>query len=59
VGPLDALRVADLAAVAKHLGRLFHLPVPEWSETHGHGLTGSLLESLNAVAAAARARAGR
>jgi hypothetical protein len=51
--PLDALRDAYIAAVAEHLARSFGLPVPEWSETHGHGLTRPFfaggLESLKAI----------
>jgi hypothetical protein len=36
--PLDPVRDAYLAAVAEHLARSFHLPTPEWSETHGNNL---------------------
>jgi hypothetical protein len=50
---LDALRDAYLAATAEHLARTSGLPVPEWSETHGHGLTRPFfagdLESLKAI----------
>jgi len=51
--PLDPLRDAYLAAMAEHLARSFGLPVPEWSETHGNGLTRPFfaggLESLKAI----------
>ena len=50
---LDDLRDAWLAAVAEHLARSFHLPVPEWSETHGNKLRRPFfaggLESLKAI----------
>jgi hypothetical protein len=50
---LDDLRDAYLAATAEHLARSFGLPVPGWSETHGHGLKRPFfaggLESLKAV----------
>lgn len=51
--PLDPVRDAYLAAMAEHLARSFGLPVPDWSETHGNGLTRPFfaggLESLKAV----------
>jgi hypothetical protein len=51
--PIDALYDAYLAAVAEHLARSFHLPVPEWSEMHGNALTrpffAGALESLMAI----------
>jgi hypothetical protein len=51
--PVDALRDAYLAAVAEHLARSFALLVPEWSETHGNGLTRPFfaggLDSLMAI----------
>jgi hypothetical protein len=34
---LDDLRDAYLAAVAEHLARVYHLEIPDWSETHGSG----------------------
>ena len=50
---LDDLRDAWLAAVAEHLARSFHLPVPEWSETHGNKFRRPFfaggLESLKAI----------
>jgi hypothetical protein len=36
--PIDALHDAYVAAVAEHLARVYGLPIPEWSETHGNGL---------------------
>lgn len=35
---IDTLRDAYLSAVAEHLARLYGLPIPEWTETHGNGL---------------------
>jgi len=50
---IDAVHDAYLAAIAEHLARSFALPVPPWSETHGHGLTRPFfaggLESLKAI----------
>jgi hypothetical protein len=50
---IDAVHDAYLAAVAEHLARVFSLPVPEWSETHGFALSRPFfaggLESLKAV----------
>lgn len=36
--PVDAVHDAYVAAVAEHLARVYGLPIPEWSETHGNGL---------------------
>jgi hypothetical protein len=36
--PIDAVHDAYVAAVAEHLARVYGLPIPEWSETHGNGL---------------------
>ena len=51
--PLGELYDAYLAATAEHLARVFGLPIPEWSETHGNGLTQPFfaggLESLKAI----------
>lgn len=33
-----AVHDAYVAAVAEHLARVYGLPIPEWSETHGNGL---------------------
>jgi hypothetical protein len=50
---IDSIRDAYLAAVAEHLARLFDLPVPDWSKTHGNALTRPFfaggLESLKAI----------
>ena len=50
---IDAVHDAYLAAVAEHVARVFSLPVPEWSETHGFALSQPFfaggLESLKAV----------
>jgi hypothetical protein len=50
---IDPVHDAYLAATAEHLARSFGLPVPAWSETHGHGLTRPFfaggLESLKAI----------
>ena len=50
---LDPLPDAYLAATAEHLARVFELPIPEWSETHGQGLTRPFfaggLESLKGI----------
>ena len=35
---IDALHDAYVAAVAEHLARVYGLPIPAWSETHGNGL---------------------
>ena len=35
---IDDVRDAYVAAVAEHLARVYGLPIPEWSETHGNGL---------------------
>jgi hypothetical protein len=35
---IDAVHDAYVAAVAEHLARVYGLPIPEWSETHGDGL---------------------
>lgn len=35
---IDAVHDAYVAAVAEHLARVYGLPIPEWSETHGNGL---------------------
>ncbi len=35
---LDSFYVNPDAAVAEHLARVYGLPIPEWSETHGNGL---------------------
>ena len=35
---LDAVHDAYVAAVAEHLARVYGLPIPEWSESHGNGL---------------------
>lgn len=35
---IDALHDAYVAAVAEHLARVYGLPIPDWSETHGNGL---------------------
>jgi len=35
---VDALHDAYVAAVAEHLARIYGLPIPDWSETHGNGL---------------------
>jgi hypothetical protein len=35
---IDAVHDAYVAAVAEHLSRSYGLPIPEWTETHGHGL---------------------
>jgi hypothetical protein len=35
---IDAVHDAYVAAVAGHLARVYGLPIPEWSETHGNGL---------------------
>jgi hypothetical protein len=51
--PIDPVHDAYLAATAEHLARSFGLPVPAWSEMHGHGLTRPYfaggLESLKAI----------
>jgi hypothetical protein len=36
--PIDAVHDAYAAAVAEHLARVYGLPIPEWTETHGNGL---------------------
>lgn len=50
---IDALHDAYVAAVGEHLARLFGLPVPPWTESHGNGLREPFfaggLESLKAV----------
>jgi hypothetical protein len=50
---LGAVQDAYLAAMAEHLARCFRLPVPDWSETHGNGLTRPFfaggLEDLKAI----------
>jgi hypothetical protein len=35
---IDAVHDAYVAAVAEHLARVYGLPIPVWSETHGNGL---------------------
>lgn len=35
---IDAVHDAYVAAVAEHLARVYGLPIPGWSETHGNGL---------------------
>ena len=35
---IDAVHDAYVAAVAEHLARVYGLPIPEWSETHGDEL---------------------
>jgi hypothetical protein len=51
--PIDALHDAYVSAVAEHLCRLYALPVPEWTESHGNGLSEPFfaggLESLKGV----------
>ena len=50
---IDAVHDAYVAAVAEHLARVYGLPIPEWSETHGNGLREPFfaggLESLKGV----------
>jgi hypothetical protein len=36
---IDAVHDAYVAAVAEHLARVYGLQIPEWSETHGNGLS--------------------
>ncbi|MBV8651175.1 MAG: hypothetical protein JO255_06885 [Alphaproteobacteria bacterium] len=51
--PLDPVKDAYLAAVAEHLARISGISIPEWSETHGNGLSQPFfaggLESLKAI----------
>jgi hypothetical protein len=35
---IDAVHDAYVAAVAEHLARVYGLPIPAWTETHGNGL---------------------
>jgi hypothetical protein len=35
---IGAVHDAYLAAVAEHLARVYGLPIPAWTETHGNGL---------------------
>jgi hypothetical protein len=35
---IDAVHDAYVAAVAEHLARVYELPIPAWTETHGNGL---------------------
>src|SRR6266566_1506969 len=35
---IDAIHDAYVAAAAEHLARVYGLPIPEWSESHGNGL---------------------
>jgi hypothetical protein len=50
---IDAIHDAYVAAVAEHLARIYGLPIPEWSETHGNALREPFfaggLESLKGV----------
>ena len=50
---IDPLHDAYLAAVGEHLARVYGLPIPEWTETHGFELHRPFfaggLESLKAI----------
>ena len=46
---IDAVHDAYVAAVAEHLARVYGLPIPEWSETHGNGLHEPFFAALQSL----------